>query len=147
MFESRNSPVICSLEIVEDARVDRPVTVNVPSTVVLERFAVPVVYRSPVVKAVADAIPSEEVPDINVENVPKVKVGLSTTAIVEVPESNILDPAFRYVIGLLKKEVHCEVEDVSGIEYPSCVDRENVCVPELDTICKSSPFAVDVAKV
>jgi hypothetical protein len=63
--------------------------------VVVARDTVPVAYRLPVVKEVAEAIPSVEVPDINVEKVPVTNVGEETTAIVEVPDSRILDPAVK----------------------------------------------------
>ncbi len=63
--------------------------------VVVAKVTVPVAYRLPVVKEVADAIPSVEVPDISVEKVPVTNVGEETTAIVEVPDSRILDPAVK----------------------------------------------------
>ena len=147
MFESRNSPVICSLDIVEEARVDSPVTFNVPAIVVVASAEVPVAYRLPVVNAVAEAIPKDDVPDIKVENVPVVNTGLVVTEIVEVLDNTMFDPAVKCVFGLLKNDDHCVVEEVSGTEYPDCVAIENVCIPELDVICRSSPFAVDVEKV
>jgi hypothetical protein len=116
LFESRNSPVICSLEIVEDARFDRPVTFNVPAIVVVASAEVPVAYRLPVDRAVEDARPSEEVPDIKVENVPVVNTGLVVTEIVEVLDNTMFDPAVKYVFGLLKNDDHCVVEEVSGTE-------------------------------
>ncbi len=147
MFESRNSPVICSLDIVEEAKEDKSETFNVPPIIVLARFEVPVAYRLPVDRAVEDARPSEEVPDIKVENVPVVNTGLVVTEIVEVLDNTMFDPAVKCVFGLLKNDDHCVVEEVSGTEYPDCVAIKNVCIPELDVICRSSPFAVEVENV
>jgi hypothetical protein len=53
------------------------------------------------VRAVAEALPSDEVPEINVEKVPVVNVGLEVIAIVEVPEKRRLDPALKNEIGEL----------------------------------------------
>lgn len=53
------------------------------------------------VKLVVEAFPRVEVPEIRVENVPVVNVGLSVVAIVEVPEKMIFAPALKYAIGEL----------------------------------------------
>lgn len=53
------------------------------------------------VRAVADAFPKLDVPEINVENVPVVKDGLEDTAMVLVPEKMTFAPAMRFEIGLL----------------------------------------------
>ena len=52
-------------------------------------------------RAVAEAFPRVEVPEMRVENVPVVKVGFGETAIVLVPEKMMLAPAIKLEIGLL----------------------------------------------
>ena len=49
----------------------------------------------------AEAFPSVEVPEIRVEKVPVVKLGLGLTAIVDVPEKRILAPVLKKEIGEL----------------------------------------------
>ena len=68
------------------------------------------------VSAVAEALPSDEVPEISVEKVPVVNEGLGVIAIVLVPEKRMLAPALKYESGELKNDDHCVVEEVSGIE-------------------------------
>ena len=46
-------------------------------------------------RAVAEAFPSVDVPEVSVEKIPVVKVGLGVTPIVEVEEKTMLDPAVR----------------------------------------------------
>jgi hypothetical protein len=53
------------------------------------------------VSDVAEAVPRLDVPEVSVEKIPVVKVGLGVSAIVLVPENMILDPAMRLEIGLL----------------------------------------------
>ena len=53
------------------------------------------------VRAVAEALPRVEVPEMRVENVPVVKDGLGVIAIVEVPEKRTLLPALKNEIGEL----------------------------------------------
>lgn len=53
------------------------------------------------VSDVAEALPSVEVPEMSVENVPVVKDGLEEMAIVFVPEKMMFDPATRLESGLL----------------------------------------------
>ena len=79
----------------------RPVVVVVLVTVsddavVVARFVVPLT-----VSAVADALPKEDVPEMRVENVPVVNVGLGASEMVEVPVNTMLDPALKYAIGEL----------------------------------------------
>ena len=52
-------------------------------------------------RVVAVALPSVEVPEMSVENVPVVKVGLGVIPIVDVEEKRILAPAVRYETGEL----------------------------------------------
>ena len=52
-------------------------------------------------RLVDDALPSVEVPEIRVEKVPVVKLGLGLTAIVDVPEKRILAPVLKKEIGEL----------------------------------------------
>ena len=59
------------------------------------------------VRAVDEALPKDDVPEMRVENVPVVNVGLEETAIVLVPEKVMLAPATRtespvknFLIGL-----------------------------------------------
>ena len=52
-------------------------------------------------RAVDDAFPSVEVPEITVEKVPVVNVGLGVIAMVEVPEKRILAPVLKKEIGEL----------------------------------------------
>lgn len=67
----------------------------------------------------AVALPRDEVPEMSVEKVPVVKVGLGDTAIVLVPERVIFDPATKLEIGLLKKLFHAVVDAARGREYPA----------------------------
>jgi hypothetical protein len=53
------------------------------------------------VSAVAEAFPRDDVPEVRVENVPVVKVGLLVMEIVEVPEKRTLAPWVKYEIGVL----------------------------------------------
>lgn len=52
-------------------------------------------------RAVAEAFPRVEVPEIRVENVPVVKLGFGVIAIVLVPEKRMLAPAVKYDTGVL----------------------------------------------
>jgi hypothetical protein len=79
------------LEVDALASVVCPVTASVPPMLVLPLT----------VRAVADALPKVEVPEMSVENVPVVNDGLGVIAIVLVPEKRMLDPAFRNAIGEL----------------------------------------------
>jgi hypothetical protein len=59
-------------------------------------------YACPLtVSAVADAFPRVEVPEVSVENVPVVNVGLGVREMVLVPEKLIFDPALKNEIGEL----------------------------------------------
>jgi hypothetical protein len=53
------------------------------------------------VRAVADALPSDEVPEMSVEKVPVVNDGLEETEIVLVPEKTMLAPAVKNDTGVL----------------------------------------------
>jgi hypothetical protein len=53
------------------------------------------------VRAVADALPRDEVPEVRVENVPVVNEGLAVILIVLVPEKMTLAPAVRNDTGVL----------------------------------------------
>ena len=53
------------------------------------------------VRALAEAFPSVEVPEIRVEKVPVVNDGLGVTAMVLVPEKRIFAPALKKEIGEL----------------------------------------------
>ena len=77
-------------------------------------------------RAEEDALPRDDVPDVSVEKIPVVKVGLAESAMVLVPEKVIFDPATKLEIGLLRKVFHAVVEAVSGSEYPACVPRVKV---------------------
>ena len=63
--------------------------------------ALPRVDWPETVSAVAEALPSVEVPAMRVENVPVVNVGLGVSEIVEVPEKRRLEPALKKEIGEL----------------------------------------------
>ena len=98
--------------------------------------------------AVAEALPSDEVPEISVEKVPVVNEGLGVIAMVLVPEKRMLAPALKYESGELKNDDHCVVEEVSGMEYPAEGATEKVCVPvEVEVVMKIlTPFPVEVAR-
>jgi hypothetical protein len=53
------------------------------------------------VSAVADALPSDDVPEVRVENVPVVNDGLEEILIVLVPEKITFAPAVRNDTGVL----------------------------------------------
>jgi hypothetical protein len=59
-------------------------------TLVVARYELPETVR-----AVADAFPSVEVPEVSVEKIPVVNVGLGVTPIVEVEEKTMLEPAMK----------------------------------------------------
>ena len=52
-------------------------------------------------RAVADALPRDDVPEMIVENDPVVNDGLGDTAMVLVPEKMMFAPAMRLETGLL----------------------------------------------
>jgi hypothetical protein len=101
------------------------------------------------VSAVDEALPRDDVPEVIVEKIPVVKVGLSVVAIVPVEERTMFDPAFRKEIGELKNEPHCVVEAVRGTVYPAASPGAKVCtpVPVLVVTVSVSPFADVVANV
>lgn len=68
-----------------------PVTKNDPPTSVLPET----------VRLVAEAFPSVEVPEVSVEKIPVVKVGLGVTEMVLVEENTMLDPAIKFDTGEL----------------------------------------------
>ena len=150
-----------SAVIVPDAEV-RSVTdadpVEREDTVVVAKVVCPVVVRDEIVvvasvdvpdtaSVVADAVPRVEVPEVSVEKIPVVKVGLAERAIVLVEEKTIFDPATRLEIGLLRKVFHAVEDAVSGIENPACVPSVKVWIPVLVAveIVRLSPPDVEVA--
>ena len=142
-----------SAVIVPDAEV-RSVTdadpVEREDTVVVAKVVCPVVVREEIVvvaSVVADAVPRVEVPEVSVEKIPVVKVGLAERAIVLVEEKTIFDPATRLEIGLLRKVFHAVEDAVSGIENPACVPSVKVWIPVLVAvvIVRLSPPDVEVA--
>ena len=70
-------------------------------------------------RAVAEAFPRVEVPEIRVENVPVVKLGFGVIAIVLVPEKRMLAPLVKYDTGVLKKLFQLVEDAVREIEYPA----------------------------
>jgi hypothetical protein len=122
------------------------VEVRLP-VVKLDVDALPSTVCPDTVRAVADALPRDEVPEVRVEKTPVVKVGLRVVAIVPVEERMIFDPAFRKEIGELKKEAHCVVEAVRGTENPAWVPIEKLWLEPLEMIFRSRPFAVVVENV
>jgi hypothetical protein len=79
--------------------------------VVVARLTVPVAVRLPVANDVEEALPNTELPDVIL-----VKTGLGETAIVDVEERTILEPAIKYEAGVVKRLLHWVVEAVSGTE-------------------------------
>jgi hypothetical protein len=71
--------------------------------------------------SVAKSVLTVVVPEVRV-----VKVGVSDTAIVEVPVILMLLPAMRYVAGELKKLCQAVVDAVRGIENPAAEARVKV---------------------
>ena len=120
-----------SAVIVPDAEVRSVASVEVPDTA----------------SVVADAVPRVEVPEVSVEKIPVVKVGLAERAIVLVEEKTIFDPATRLEIGLLRKVFHAVEDAVRGTENPACVPRVKVWIPVLVAvvIVRLSPPDVEVA--
>lgn len=122
---------------------------KVPLTVADEILVVARLVCPETVSVVAEAFPRDEVPEVSVENIPVVNVGLGVTPIVEVPEKTMLDPAVRYVTGDVKNVCQFVVEAVSGTLYPACVLTVNVCTPvEVAVVISiAKPFDDEVANV
>jgi hypothetical protein len=135
--EAEVRSVIVPLVIVVVASVEVPDVLSVPESTVLPDT----------VSAVADALPRVDVPEVSVEKIPVVKVGLAERAIVLVEEKTMFDPAVRLATGLLKKVFQAVDEAVSGTEYPACVPRVKVWIPvEVDVVMvRLRPPDVEVA--
>jgi hypothetical protein len=78
--------VVASVEVPVTERVD---AVSEDADVVA-RYVIPLT-----VKLVEDALPSVDVPEMSVENVPVVNVGLGVIPMVDVPEKVTFDPALK----------------------------------------------------
>jgi hypothetical protein len=117
-------------------------SVEVPDAVRVLSAVLPEIER-----AVADALPRDDVPDVSVEKTPVVNVGLAESAMVLVPEKTMFDPATKLETGLLRKVLSAVVDAVSGSEYPACVPSVKVCtpVPVLVVTVRLRPPDVDVA--
>jgi hypothetical protein len=95
--------------------------------VVVARVVVPVILALPdTVRAVVDAFPRDDDAEMRLVNVPVVNEGEAESDMVEVPEKMMLDPAFKYAIGELKKLFQRVDDAESGIAYPACVPAVKV---------------------
>ena len=96
---------------------------------------------------VAVRLDVEALPRNEVAAVILVNTGFGDTAMVEVEERTMFDPAVKYVAGEVKILFHCVVEAVSGTTYPDWVAIEKLWLEPFEMIWKSRPFAVVVENV